>query len=85
MGTSYRNTTDLIYSAGATLRSSAGLCPRISKIQPAALALYRNARYRVVHEETVEVLSNKTVGSGILRYYLEKALRQNRISRCCSW
>jgi GNAT superfamily N-acetyltransferase len=45
-----------------------------AEIQQAALALYRNAGYRLVHEETVEALSNKTVGSGILRYYLEKTL-----------
>jgi len=45
-----------------------------AEIQQAALALYRNAEYRLVHEETVEALSNKTVGSGILRYYLEKIL-----------
>jgi putative acetyltransferase len=45
-----------------------------AEIQQAALALYRNAGYRVVHEKTVEALSNKTVGSGILRYYLEKTL-----------
>ena len=45
-----------------------------AEIQQAALALYRNAGYRLVHEETVEVLSNKTVGPGILRYYLEKTL-----------
>jgi putative acetyltransferase len=43
-------------------------------IQQAALALYRNAGYRLVREETVEGPSNKTVGSGILRYYLEKTL-----------
>ena len=50
--------------------------PQLStaEIQQAALALYRNAGYRLVHEETVEALSNKTVGSGILRYYLEKTL-----------
>ena len=46
-----------------------------AEIQRAALALYRNAGYRLVREETVEGLSNKTVGSGILRYYLEKILR----------
>ena len=45
-----------------------------AEIQQAALELYRNAGYRLVHEETVEALSNKTVGSGILRYYLEKIL-----------
>ena len=43
-------------------------------IQQAALALYRNAGYRLVREETVEALSNKTVASGILRYYFEKIL-----------
>jgi GNAT superfamily N-acetyltransferase len=36
-----------------------------AEIQQGALALYRNAGYRLVHEETVEVLSNKTVGSGL--------------------
>jgi hypothetical protein len=45
-----------------------------AEIQQAALALYRNAGYRLVREETVESLSNKTVGSGMLRYYLEKTL-----------
>ena len=45
-----------------------------AEIQQAALALYRNAGYRLVREEIVEGLSNKTVGSGILRYYLEKTL-----------
>jgi GNAT superfamily N-acetyltransferase len=46
-----------------------------AEIQQAALALYRNAGYRLVREETVEALSNKTVGSGMRRYYLEKILR----------
>jgi GNAT superfamily N-acetyltransferase len=46
-----------------------------AEIQQAALALYRNAGYRLVCVETVEVLSNKTVGSGIRRYYLEKILQ----------
>jgi GNAT superfamily N-acetyltransferase len=46
-----------------------------AEIQQAALALYRNAGYRLVRKETVEALSNKTVGSGIRRYYLEKILR----------
>ena len=45
-----------------------------AEIQQAALALYKNAGYRLVREETVEALSNKTVGSGIRRYYLEKTL-----------
>ena len=46
-----------------------------AEIQHAAIALYKNAGYRLVREETVEALSNKTVGSGIRRYYLEKILQ----------
>ena len=46
-----------------------------AEIQQAALALYKNAGYRLVLEETVAALSNKTVGSGIRRYHLEKILR----------
>ena len=46
-----------------------------AEIQHAAIALYKNAGYRLVREETVEALSNKSVGSGIRRYYLEKILR----------
>lgn len=45
-----------------------------AEIQHAAIALYKNAGYRLVREETVEVLSNKTVGSGIRRYYFDKVL-----------
>jgi len=45
-----------------------------AEIQQASLALYRNAGYRLVRKEAVETLSNKTVGSGILRYYLDKTL-----------
>jgi len=46
-----------------------------AEIQQAALALYRNAGYRLIREETVEALSNKTVGSGMRRCYLEKILQ----------
>ena len=46
-----------------------------AEIQQAAIALYKSAGYRLVHQETVEALSNKTVGSGIRRYYFEKILR----------
>jgi GNAT superfamily N-acetyltransferase len=45
-----------------------------AEIQHAAIALYKNAGYRLVGEKTVKALSNKTVGSGIRRYYLEKTL-----------
>jgi RimJ/RimL family protein N-acetyltransferase len=46
-----------------------------AEIQQAALALYGNAGYRLVRVETVEALSNKTVGSGIRRYYPETRRR----------
>jgi len=46
-----------------------------SEIQVAALALYKNAGYSLLGEETADVASNKTIGSGIRRYYFEKALR----------
>jgi GNAT superfamily N-acetyltransferase len=45
-----------------------------AEIQQAAIALYQSAGYRLVRQETVEALSNKTVGSGIRRYYFEKIL-----------
>jgi GNAT superfamily N-acetyltransferase len=45
-----------------------------AEIQNAAIALYKSAGYRLVRQETVEVASNKTVGSGIRRYYFEKVL-----------
>jgi putative acetyltransferase len=46
-----------------------------AEIQVAALALYRATGYALVREETAEVLSNKTVGSGLRRYFFEKNLR----------
>jgi putative acetyltransferase len=45
-----------------------------SEIQPAALALYREAGYRLVREAIAEQISHKTVGSGIRRYYFEKSV-----------
>lgn len=45
-----------------------------SEIQRAALALYKKAGYRLLREETAKVASNRTIGSGIRRYYFEKAL-----------
>jgi GNAT superfamily N-acetyltransferase len=45
-----------------------------SEIQVAALALYKEAGYRLLREETADVTSNKTIGSGIRRYYFEKTL-----------
>jgi GNAT superfamily N-acetyltransferase len=45
-----------------------------SELQPAALALYRNAGYRLVREAIAEAATNKTVGAGVRRYYFEKHL-----------
>jgi GNAT superfamily N-acetyltransferase len=45
-----------------------------SEIQTAALAFYKEAGYRLLGEETAEVASNKTIGSGIRRYYFETTL-----------
>ena len=45
-----------------------------SELQPAALALYRQAGYTLVREEVAETTSNKTVGGGIHRYYFTKTL-----------
>jgi putative acetyltransferase len=45
-----------------------------SELQPAALALYRDAGYRLVREEIAEQASNKTLGGGIRRFYFAKCL-----------
>ena len=45
-----------------------------SEIQPAALALYKEAGYSLLFDQVAEAASNKTIGSGIRRYYFEKAL-----------
>lgn len=45
-----------------------------SKLQPAALELYRNAGYRLLREVVAEQASNKTLGGGIRRYHFEKIL-----------
>lgn len=45
-----------------------------SELQPAALALYRGAGYRLVREEVAGQVTNKTVGGGIRRYHFEKDL-----------
>jgi len=45
-----------------------------AEIQTAALALYRNAGYELVRTETADLLTNKTVGSGLRRYFFEKVL-----------
>ena len=45
-----------------------------SEIQVAALALYKQAGYSLLREEIADAVSNKTIGSGICRYYFEKVL-----------
>lgn len=45
-----------------------------AEIQSAALSLYRNAGYRLLREEVAEMGSNKTVGSGMRRFYFQKVL-----------
>jgi len=45
-----------------------------SELQGEALALYRNAGYRLVREEIARDASNKTLGGGLRRYYFEKTL-----------
>jgi putative acetyltransferase len=45
-----------------------------SELQPEALAMYRDAGFRLLREAEAEQMSNKTVGGGIRRYYFDKAL-----------
>jgi putative acetyltransferase len=46
-----------------------------AEIQTAALALYRTEGYKLVREETADMMSNKAVGAGLRRYYFQKVLR----------
>jgi GNAT superfamily N-acetyltransferase len=45
-----------------------------SELQREALALYRNAGYRLTREEVATEASNKTLGGGIRRYYFTREL-----------
>ena len=45
-----------------------------SELQNAAITFYKNAGYHLVYEDLVQTGSNKTVGSGIRRFYFEKSL-----------
>jgi GNAT superfamily N-acetyltransferase len=45
-----------------------------SELQTAAIALYRSAGYRLVREQVATSATNKTVGSGVRRFYFEKPL-----------
>lgn len=55
-------------------RDIARLVLSTAEIQEAALALYRGFGYQLVREEPAEAVSNKTVGSGLRRFYFEKSL-----------
>jgi len=56
------------------LRNVARLELSTAEIQSAALALYRSAGYRLLREDVAEIGSNKTVGSGLRRFYFQKVL-----------
>lgn len=45
-----------------------------SELQPAAVALYRAADYRLEREEIATTASNKMVGGNLRRYYFKKDL-----------
>jgi putative acetyltransferase len=45
-----------------------------SELQQAALRLYRSAGYRLVREEVATAATNRTVGSGLRRFYFEKQI-----------
>jgi GNAT superfamily N-acetyltransferase len=55
-------------------RGIARLVLSTAAIQEAAVALYRSAGYRIVREDTAEMASNKTAGSGLRRFHFEKIL-----------
>ena len=58
----------------ARCRKASRLELSTSELQNAALALYMGEKYTLVREENVDAPSNKSIGSGIRRYYFEKAL-----------
>lgn len=47
-----------------------------SELQPAAVALYKQAGFQLLREVIANDASHKTIGGGIRRYYFEKILRQ---------
>jgi hypothetical protein len=55
-------------------RGIARLVLSTAAIQEAAVALYRSAGYRLVREDVSEMVSNKTVGSGLRRFHFNKIL-----------
>jgi GNAT superfamily N-acetyltransferase len=58
----------------ARRRGAARLELSTSELQPAAVALYRQAGFRLVREARAEQASNKTVGGGIRRFHFAKVL-----------
>lgn len=55
-------------------RNIARLDLSTAEIQSAAIALYESSGFSLIREETSEIASNKTVGSGIRRYHFAKLL-----------
>jgi putative acetyltransferase len=45
-----------------------------SELQKAALSLYQSAGYELLRMEAADAASNKTIGGGIRRFYLQKVL-----------
>jgi hypothetical protein len=62
------------WRTNAAFRASHVLRSAHRKIREPLWYSHKEARYRLLREETAEVTSNKTVGSGSRRYYFEKAL-----------
>jgi putative acetyltransferase len=54
-----------------------------AELQQAALAFYRVAGFRVVREEIAAAATNKTVGSGLRRFHMEKQLTDLPPTRLC--
>ena len=55
-------------------RGASALELSTSELQGEALALYRNAGYRLGREEVARDASNKTLGGGLRRFYFAKTL-----------
>jgi GNAT superfamily N-acetyltransferase len=55
-------------------RGIARLVLSTAAMQEAAVTLYRSAGYRLVREDVAEMVSNKTVGSGLRRFHFDKIL-----------
>jgi putative acetyltransferase len=49
-----------------------------SELQKAALSLYQSTGYELLRMEAADAASNKTIGGGIWRFYLQKVLSAPR-------